>query len=179
MNNKTSGRKNIELLVVVLLLNIAAISCFAFLFRDVKAKNEHISSLVNQIEAEQSEENLQDSIKTLVAETTPLREKLANYFIGQEAAVSFLELLEQIGREVGATVEITSVAPSDIQQEDVESLRLMLQVTGEWSEVVRFIGLIELLPFEGKIEQVVVFKTEAGSEEPWQADITFIALKEK
>lgn len=179
MNTQTLGRKNIELLIVILLLNISAGGCYIFLFREIKAKNEHISGLVNQIEAEANKENMQNSMKTLIVETAPLREKLDGYVIGQESAVSFLELLERIGSDVGAAVDIESVGEDELQQGEFESLRLMLKVNGEWSEVVRFLGLLELLPVEGKVKQVTVSRSDGENEEPWQGALTFIVLKAK
>jgi hypothetical protein len=41
-------------------------------------------------------------------------------------------------------------------------LRLKLKVEGSWSAVVRFLGLMEFLPLESALDQLVVSKAERG-----------------
>ena len=179
MSIQTISRKNKELLAVTLLLNVAAIGLYAFLFTEIKAKNEHTSGLINQIEAETKEEQTQNSVKALVAETTSLRNKLKSYTVEKEGAVSFLELLERIGGEVGVSVAIDSVEKSELPAApQTEQLKIALKADGTWSGIVRFLGLLEFLPYEARVEQVAVGRT-ATKLEPWRISLSLIVLEEK
>ena len=180
MNTQTIGRKSKELLTITILLNIAAIGWYGFLFAEIKAKNEQVSELMNQIEAEAGKESTLASEKALVAETVPLRDKLASYFVGKDGAVSFFEFLETTGNEVGVHVSIKSPSVSDLAElSQAEELRLMLVATGSWPAVVRFLGLLEMLPYEAHVEQVVVSKVESSGADAWQASLSLRVLKEK
>ncbi|MSU56239.1 MAG: hypothetical protein EXS51_02955 [Candidatus Taylorbacteria bacterium] len=179
MATNTFSRKSKELLVITLLLNLAAAGWYGFLFYEVKQKNERISNLVNEIEVRSAEENMQGSIKTLVAETEPLREKLSNYFVGKEGAVTFIELLEQAGRDVGASVTIEAVSPVELPSVSfAETLRFTIKATGTWSSVTRFLGLMEFLPYEAQIQQVVISRSALAGE-GWRLDFTLRVLQEK
>ncbi len=180
MSTQTIGKKSKELLLITLLLNIAAFGWYGFLFAEIKAKNERISDLVNRIEAESAAGDTLSSQKMLAVETSALREKLFGYSVAREGAVSFIELLEATGNEVGAHIIIESVSTkerADFPQ--VEDLRFALAVTGTWPAVVRLLGLFELLPYEMRVEQAVLSKVGSSGGDPWRADLSLTVLKEK
>lgn len=180
MSTQSIGRKSKELLAITLLLNIAAIGWCYFLFAEIKEKNEHLSELTNRIEAETSEESALNYKKNLAVETAALREKLLSFTLAKGGAISFIEFLEATGNDVDARTSIESVSTKDhAQLSNIEELRLTLKVTGSWSAIVRFLGLLEVLPYETALEQVAVSKMEFPDEGPWRADIFLTVLKEK
>lgn len=177
--NKPQLQTHKTLLFTMVLVTLLLGVMYVFLFLSVKTKNERVSSLANDIEAESSAENTQRSTKVLVAETSKYREKLTGYLLGKENAVSFFEFLEREGGEVGVMVRIESVVPSELATGDVEELRLSLRASGPWAEVVRYVGLLEFLPFQSRLEQLVVSKAERQEDDPWSAQVVLVVLKEK
>lgn len=176
MHMQNTGRKNKELLAIVLLLNAAALGWYGLLFSKIQAKNEHVSALLNKIDAEAAEENLLSSVKALAANTASLREKLLGFAVPREGVVPFIEFLESTGREVGVSVSIESVSTAALPQGTaMESLRLHVTGKGAWSGVVRLFGLLELLPFETSVEQAVVSSEE---DDLWRLDATVAVLKD-
>lgn len=172
--------KTKELLIIALLFAAAAAGWYAFMFVQVKAKNERISDLRNQIDARTAEESTLHSRKELVADTASLHEKLKSYFVAAEGSVSVIELLETVGNEVGILVETRKVETNAIaKSETAELLRLTLIATGTWSNTLRFLGLIELLPYEARIGQMILSRAQAEGAGPWRADITLEILKDK
>lgn len=171
-----TGRRNRKLLAIALLLNVVAFGWYGFLFAKVKAKNERISALHNKIEAEAAEESFLTSVKTLVNDTVALREKIQGFTVAAEGAVPFIELLESTGRAVGVAVSIESVNPVALANAPaaVETLRMQVTGVGAWAGVVRFLGLLELLPFEASVEQAVV---SIGERDAWRLDATITVLK--
>lgn len=180
MSTQSIGRKSKELLVIAILFNIAAIGWYGFLFAKIKEKNEHLSDLTNQIDAEIAKESAVDYKKNIAVETATLRGKLLSFTLAKEGAISFIELLEATGNEVGAHTSIKSVNTEDHpQSSNIEKLRLTLSTSGSWSAVARFLGLLELLPYETSLEQVMVSRAEVAGENPWRADLILTVLKEK
>lgn len=180
MSTQTIGRKSKELLAITILLNIAAVGWYGFLLTDIQATQSRIFDLTNQIGAESAEGNTLTAKKTLTVDTALFREKLALYTVGRDGAVSFIELLETIGNDIGVRVVIESATTKELTLfPQNEELRLTLTATGTWSAVVRFLGLLELLPYKAKVEQVVVSKTPPLTRDPWRADFSLTIVKEK
>jgi hypothetical protein len=174
------GRKSKELLVITLLLNLAAFGWYGFLFSEIKKKNEHISDLTNRIEAEASRERAIAYKRDIVTDTVSFRGKLRSLTLQKGGEISFLELLEKSGDTVGARASVESVTTrSHPQLESMTELRLKLKAEGSWSAVVRFLGLMEFIPLESALDQLVVSKAErGGGVYPWRADFILIVLRE-
>jgi len=171
--------KTKELFIVALLLNVAATGIFLFLYTEVKAKNERISALINNIEANVVEEEKHNSIKVVAAQTAEQRTRLQHYIVAKEEAVSFIELLEKTGESIGVGVDIASVREVEIAGSTAFArLSLALTATGAWPRVIQFLGLLELLPYEATITQVVVSKSEKQAGQ-WSLSLSLAALKEK
>lgn len=174
------GRISKELLAVTILLNLAAIGWYGFLFAEVKAKNENTSNLVSRIRIETAEGNTLHSKKALVAETASLRKELTSYFVASEGAVSFIELLETMGDEIGVQVTVESINTNELAPSaQAEELKLTLQATGMWPAVVRFLGLLELLPYKTDLHQVVMSRADFTRGGYWRAAVSITVLKEK
>ena len=179
MSIQIRSQHNRRLVFVMVVLNIIALACYLFVFIEVKRKNEHVSSLANEIEVKSTAESVEHSAKALVAETASLRSKLQGFVVGSEDAVSFIEMLEVTARDIGAEVTINSVTPGNLDNPSIESLRLVLKIEGTWSEVIQYLGLLELLPFQSTVEEVTVSLLGERSSDPWRADATLVVLKEK
>jgi hypothetical protein len=171
-----TGRRNRELLVTVMLLNVVALGCYGVLFAQVKAKNENTSVLLNKIDAEATEAHLLASTKTLVSDTATLREQFRNFSVSREGVVPFIELLESAGKAVGVSVAINSVDTETLPgSTTMEMLRVQVTGKGSWPDIVRFFGLLEFLPFEVALEQAIVSSSEGVL---WRLAVTFTVLKD-
>ena len=163
------------MLLLTLLLNIGAVLVLAFLFSEVKAANERISSLSNDIELRSKQEGALRSVKDIVAETAVVRQELDTYFIEKEGVVAFLELLESVGRSAGTAVTIQVVEKRPLEgSEALEELHIKLDAVGSWEGVVQFLGLLEYLPYEAGVGQLVISRKDAKL---WRLDATVRALK--
>lgn len=172
-------------LLIAALLALAAAVFYAVLFAQIKEKNEHVSALQNAIEQSAEREQRLVSVQKLVFETAALRKKLADYRIAKDNAVSFIAMLEKIGRETNLAVTIASVEVVPRAGADAaaaENLRLVIRFEGGFADTVRYLGLLELLPVESQVEQALVSRTSSGDGKNaplWRGDATLLALKEK
>lgn len=173
-------KKTKELLVIVVLLNLAAAGWYGFLLLEVKTSNENFSRFSELIETATAEGNTVHAKKELAANTGSLREKLESRLIAKEGAVDFIELLERVGNDVGARVSIESVSASEVAGASfAEELRLAFTATGSWGAVTRFIGLLEFLPYRASIQHVTIAQGGEGNEKAWRARVSLSVLKEK
>jgi hypothetical protein len=167
--------KTKQYLILVIVLNVAVISLWAFLFLKVKASNERISTLTNEIELRVRQERTLQSVKDLVEATAEARALLNASFLKEDGAAGFLEFLESVGKGVGVVVTIKSVdepVPSDPKA--LRELRVQLNADGRWKNVMQFLGVVEHLPYETRVEQVVLSRKDPIG---WRVDITLTALK--
>ncbi len=165
-----------KFLLIAVAFNIFAAGAFGLIFFQVKGKNEHVSNLINEIDRAVTQEQTLSSIKALVQETEKNRAKLADYFIGKEGVVSFIEELEALGSRTGVEVTIDAVEEKvSAGSTQTEELRLTLHFGGTWSSVVQYIGLLELLPIEGRLERVAVSSNTETS--GWRGDTVLLALR--
>lgn len=180
MSTQTIGRRSKELLILLLVLNLAAVGWYGFLFWKIKEKNEHISDLTSRIEAEAATEQTIREKKALVENTAAFREKLLSFTLGSKEAVSFIEFLERTGTDAGVRATVESVSAREHPRlSSMEELRLKIKSTGSWPAIVRFLGLMELLPYEADVDQIVVSKAEFEGGDAWRADFVLTVLKEK
>ena len=167
-------------ILVLAFLNLAALALCVFLFLEVKKKNERVSVLVNEISLRSKQDSAFRSVKAVVGETADLREKVNSYFVGRDGVSTFLELVESIGRESGADVSIKSVdllaSPDSTAH---ATLSLSVESIGAWGIQLQFLSLVELLPFEVRVDRVSFSETvEKENGFPvWVGAISFKVLK--
>ena len=134
------------------------------------------SELQNAIELQSKEEGVLKSIKALAQEIAPLYDKLNTSIVRKEGAAEFIELLESVGKRGGVTVTIQAVEKADHSTvNNLESLKVTLSAIGSWESVVRFLGLLEFLPYQTSIEQAVLSR----GDKDWRIDVSLTVLKER
>lgn len=168
--------KSKEFLILTILLSLGACTLFGFLFWQIKSANERTSGLLNDIDLRSKEENTFKSIKSLVQEVAPLHTKLDTYFIQKEGVADFIGLLESEGSGVGVSVTIVSVEKADVPDStELEAVRVTLNAVGPWEDAVRYLGILESLPYQIDISQSVLSRAPEG----WHLGVSLSVLKEK
>lgn len=166
--------------IAALIFNLAAICLYGFLFWSVKEKNERVSQAANDIELKEKQVENAGALRLLAEDTALLREKVDSYIVGKDEAVSFIEMLESLGMERGVDVSVESVEAADaVGDFPAQELRLALRAEGSWRNILSFLGLVELLPYETRVSRVSLSRgaeTEVGA---WNGSITVSVLKAK
>ncbi len=162
------------------LLNVAALSVYAFLWFGIRGAQVRVSALGNEIEsAARAEQELQ-ATKTVISDTQLLREKIDGYFVPAGGAVAFFESLEAQGAETGVSVSLESVSVEPFSDSSlVETVRVVLRAEGSFAATLRFLSLLETAPRAGQIEQFsfAVTAPEGKRGALWRADVTLRVLK--
>lgn len=171
---------------------VAAVCCFAlggalygFLFWQLKVKNERISERQNELLAQAKQESSLAAKRSLAQDTAGMREGLSALLVRRDQAVAFIESLEALGAKSGTTAAIKAVEAGKVESgtASVEELRTVLEAKGAWQNVLRFLALLELLPYASRLEQVSLSHpsaeaARAGAAE-WRGQFIIRVLKEK
>ncbi len=101
---------------------------------------------------------------------------MQNYLVSNADIVSFLSVLEGVGKVSGAAISTTSVAPQLNTQHPM--LRVSVKVSGSFDSVMRAVGIIENMPYYVVIDTVTVdhaeslTKTKSSKKTNWTALMT-------
>lgn len=176
---------SIIIFVIVLVLNIIFTN---LLLGKIYSINDKIKQL--DISSQEREKAL--SLKDSIASTKTERENLATHFVGAGNAetVSFTEYLENVALETGVNQKkslnyesVVELGPSEI----ISSIRYKFNITGKWSNVLKFVQAMEYLPKVSYLSGVSMGvnlgnSTTTGSrmgEKNWSADLDFSVAKLK
>ena len=162
--------------LVIFILNI--ISCNLLWTRIVS-----INDKIRQIDISTQERGREMVLRDLIANTREQREKLSSYFVGAGNAetVEFTEYLENQAKKVGVTQK-KSLAYDEVEElgvsEQISVVRYKFNVSGGWTNVFNFLGVIENLPKVGYLS-TVTFNADIDKNSPkiWSADLDFSVIK--
>lgn len=157
--SKTKNR-----LILMILMNVIMLGAYFFVFQGIHAKSEEVTMLEGQLSLELSGDERLRSIDKLIEDSTKEREELEMYLIRtEEEAVTFVELLEDMGEWVGASVSITSLGILDaedlgtsvlIDTSIFEVVDIQISVEGTFEEVTDFLRYLEYIPKHHTLERV-------------------------
>lgn len=122
-----------------------------------------------------------DSLSALIEETAQDRTMLAEAVLTEDTVVAFLAELEEAAREQGLSVQTRSLAVAPLEGSTTfEYLTLEVEVQGSYTEVRNILELYETLPYQLRVEQVVIEKRDADSVSPlWQGTYTLYVTKRR
>ncbi|MES2087983.1 MAG: hypothetical protein V4467_03245 [Patescibacteria group bacterium] len=181
-----------KLFSVALLGTVLVIALYVFVFSQISQKKQHIEALANSIQTLEEQNQAVVSAKDSISETIDLRNKIDEYFVAKDGEVNFLNFLQTLGTEEGLSLEVSSVSidPSPAASGVFELLNLEVQVQGPWSNVSRFLALLELLPYKISMGDVAIRKQSdaelsgnqkksTGTGPQWVGDFKMSLLKFK
>ncbi len=122
--------------------------------------------------------NLKD-VSLMLNETKDKRDYVSSLFVDKDSIIDFLDLLESIGKQTGATVSVISVADEE-KVGFVGGNRIRLEVKGSWGQVFKSLYALDHMPATFFLRNVSL--TEEESDEKfkkgfWQADVDAVILK--
>jgi Tfp pilus assembly protein PilO len=173
--------KTKKVAVVSVVVFLCIIALYAGL-RYVIAREER--AVHEQMTARGTVEDRQRSLLQLskaLAETEGERAELASAVVSDEGVTEFLELVERIAREEGLTINTTSVGVEPLPKSTkFELLALSHEVKGSYTQVMRFVSLLETLPYQVTLQSVSLDRTvEADAPNLWRGTISIAATKIK
>jgi hypothetical protein len=139
---------------------ISALACaslyFYFYFRLLNSQEEVMALHTKSLESKKNLEDL-NKIENNLNKTLAESNKLNILFVQKDAAVSFIQNIEKIFKEVQVIGEVSSVSEEKFTHIDGgEQVKILtvLAVQGDWNNLIKLVGLLEQLPYRSTIEGV-------------------------
>jgi hypothetical protein len=118
------------------------------------------------------------ALEATVAASQSDREKLEGYILSENATIDFVERVERIAKEEGVALLTNSLSEASID-DSFDELTAGVTVTGPFDRVMRMLRILETLPEQSWIREVVLTKSEEAGENFWSAQITLRVSKFK
>lgn len=171
-------KRSITTLTSAILLNVVILVVLGLIFYEVRHKNQQISSVQNEISFESKKIDRLKNLQTLVETTSGDRELLDHYFLSKDNLVEFISLVEQLAKDAGVKVGLDNVGEEESENSQYLNLRMNISTSGSWSDVLRYIAMLENLPYVVKLDNFILQRSLDGDEKTvvWSARLTLRVL---
>jgi len=181
-------KKQTKILFLALLLtDILFIGIFIFIFIFTKGLIAKSIDIEDQIKTELKKENIATLMKDDIALGKAYQEQMSNYVIKSDGTVQFIEILEKLVSESDLRPDIRNVSTEPYNKtnnQNVELLRINMDITGEWQNIQFFLKALENYPLEITIDKISLNKISdynvKGKKMPqWSGSLNFTVIKIK
>ena len=128
-----------------LILTLIFVGVFIFMFNKLKKENEHASKLSQTLNDHLSEDEGVSSISKVIAEANTKRDMLTSYIVDENQIDKFVTWVEETGDSVKVPIVVSNVSSSPSKKNIIS---ISLKGRGSFSDVVRFVSLVEYSPYQ-------------------------------
>lgn len=156
-------------LIVALGILIAASAFYGFAYHELQVSKVKAADLALKLNSRTTElarlADARAALTTLAAD----EQSLSQYSIQKSAIVPFLEQIQSVGKPLGATVDVLSVA--DEKSAGHSRVSLSLTISGSFDAVVRTLGAIEYAPYDAVVSNATL--DTVGESKVWTAAVIY------
>jgi hypothetical protein len=140
-------------LILLSLVSFSFFVAYYFVYRDIREKNEHISSLSQELELETSRQEYLVSTQRTVESLTPDIDAVSGSIVASDGDVSFIESLESVAKGSGLSISIDSLSIDDtaVASDSITALDVRAKMQGSWAGTYGFLAQLESLPWKVQI----------------------------
>lgn len=109
----------------------------------------------------------------MLKETEKDRNKLSEYFITKTNAVTFIEQVEKIGKDIGVNLSTNAIADG---AKDSGAIEFSFSATGSFRNIYQLIALIESMPYKATIKKADIQKMSDQNESSGKWKGNFIMM---
>jgi hypothetical protein len=162
MKNEKSFKK------ILILLGIVFVGFFVvyyLVYQDIKVKNEHISTLAQDLDFQSSRQEYLISTQRMIQNISSDIDRINNSIVAVDGDVQFIENLESIAKNEGLSISIDSLLIEDdpsFSNNEITTLKVKAKAEGSWAGTYSFLAQIESLPFKVKINKFSIVNDADG-----------------
>ncbi len=143
-----------QLLITILVINLALIGAYGFLFYSIKTKSEEASTLSYDLNAQHANEADLTLLRHTVSDMKDDQVKLQSYFVRSSTINTFFDSLESLGKESNTDMKLSGL----IERPNI--LGIDISTHGTLNDIYYLVRLIEYLPY--RIEFKKAYFNSAG-----------------
>ncbi|MEI6490758.1 MAG: hypothetical protein WCO16_03275 [bacterium] len=177
MKNKT-----LNLLILNLIIMVLIWSVYFYIIHDTKLTSASFEQKKHEIsfamKKEQAIKNLKNKIQSNLKDGFDLKD----FLVRSDQAADVVQLIEGFGPLTGTKVLTQSVSTEEAVglPEGADFLRIVFNIEGSRSSVLKNIELVESLPYNIKMKKLSFAKSgDASSTSKWSAGVDLVLVKLK
>lgn len=157
-------------LIVALILCVSSVVAYSVWYASLSAKNSMVAGLERDIRFKTEAASRIFTTRTTLANVANSEAVVRSSFVQETGVVSFIDALEDRGKEQGAVVNVLSVSTEGAPEQ--LSLVLSLTVEGTFEAMMRTVGAIEHLPYA---LSVTALSITHNAKNAWRAELVLRA----
>jgi hypothetical protein len=185
-------KKNTKIMLIVsILVALLTILAFVFFFKVIGNKNEHASKVLVTLADKVADKENAEILTKKFTELESTYQNLNNYFIDSSKIDTYVDYLEKLGIENNTELAVKNV---EVSSQDKNMINFKILITGDFSNVMKVIYLLENTPYrvnltqsfinkETKVTEEIIKATKGNKETKkeittsvWLADVSFSIL---
>ncbi|MBA3733486.1 hypothetical protein H0W91_03895 [Patescibacteria group bacterium] len=155
---------------ILIVLGVAAVAftgVYFLVFKDIRSKNEHASSVLDDLSKQGIKQSYFLSMQRTLENINPEISLINDSIVSKDGDVRFIEDLESMARSNGLSIEIQSLSFEESATESNNFLvfKIRAKTEGGWKGTYTFLTELESLHYKTKISNFSLLNTNI------QADI--------
>ncbi len=180
MDMKPSFIKTVHLMSFAAVVAVFGLAAYAFLWFQIGTLSAEAMAEANDLKVARDSSQSAVSLQKSLQNSAISLQIIDSYFLPQNGTVSFVEFLESLGSISGTKVSIQSIGLDKGQVGDFkEVLAVTVDSVGTWSNLMRFISLVESSPYHIDIASADINMNSAKPANEWHALITVKVIQLK
>ena len=158
--------KPIFFIVLAMLALGAVVTLYLRLYQQIESSADQARLAEDIIQTEQNELSQAKNIQSVYQSSAAERAELPGLFVPSADEVAFIEALESIGPDSGATVSIASIHADPLDNAvpgTTGKIETDVTAHGSWDDVMKALVLAESLPYQNLVDNVVLANGGAAS----------------
>lgn len=147
-------KKTFTHLILSAVLLVIALGGYGVWFTLASKQSAHAALLAREIKNKQQDSARVSLIKSSLSVLEKDEESVQSYFVSTTDVVTYLGSLEELGKSLGAEVEVLSVSAD--KEKPSGHLNLSLRITGSFAAVTKTLGAIEYQPYDTVLKNVTL-----------------------
>ncbi|MDE1975567.1 MAG: hypothetical protein KGI49_03615 [Patescibacteria group bacterium] len=133
---------------------IAASCAYIYIYAQAQTLSDKAILARDVVAAEKASEANGTDLISMFDSTASARAALPSLFVKSDRVVDFIKSIENVGRQSGASVSISSISadPASGPAWTTGKVSASVAASGSWSQIMTALGLFENLPFASSLD---------------------------
>lgn len=158
-----------------LFVALLSVGTLVFLYAQSLGARHDIAAVEEEIVLAKRREALNHSVRAVLASSAGERAELQSYFLTEDGAVPFIEMMEGLAKRTSVSLDIESVTESPVSEASLESVRMVLRARGGWNNIVHFLALSDAIPYLHTVSDFSLERQEHSP--PWVLSLVISTYK--
>lgn len=138
------NKKFIATIVLVIFMNMLAISVWFYFFLALKKHNEAILEIRRNTLINDKKSDNNKILKNLISEIANERQKIDSVFLSQENIIKLVRELEANADRAGAEIDLGNI---NISEDGKKNPRIQFSLKGKFNQIFHYVVLLENMPY--------------------------------